>query len=118
MNLNGQTLAYLGDSVLELFIREYFIKEGISDSRKLHEKVASFTSGKAQSEAYHKIKDQLDDVEIDVFKAGRNAKVTKKSRNQPLSVVHESSGFEALFGHLYLEKKEVRIKTLIQRILE
>lgn len=118
MNINGQTLAYLGDSVYELYLRNHFIKQGVSGSKKLHDAVAGYTSGIAQSGAYHIIKDQLTDEEMNVFKAGRNAPVTKKSRNQPLSVVHESSGFEALMGYLYLENKTKRMDDLLKLILK
>lgn len=117
MNLNGQTLAYIGDGVYELYLREYFIKKGVCGSKNLHNAVANFTSGKAQAEAYQKIKDTLTDTEIDVFKTGRNAKISRKSRNQSIQEAHESSGFEALIGYLYLEKKLDRINTLLKVIL-
>lgn len=114
---NGQALAYLGDAVYEVTLRAMAIEKGIDIPEKLHQFVASLTHADAQSKALELIKPQLKDEEIAYFKLGRNAPISKKSRHVSLDIAHRSTGFESIFGGLYLKKEAQRIKDLCQMIV-
>lgn len=115
--LTGQTLAYLGDAVYELELRQQCIKAGFFRPEALHQMVSELTSGKAQAWAFSILEPNLTDAERAWFKQGRNAPLSKKSRKVSLQEAHASSGFEAIFGGLYQTHERARIASLCALIL-
>lgn len=116
--LNGAALAYLGDAVFELEIRKLMVEAGIHRPQNLHAYVAELTSGKAQAWAFDLIESMLNEHEIGFFKHGRNAKLSKKSRRTSMQEAHTSSGFEAIFGGLYMQEDAARIAQLCRHIVQ
>lgn len=114
---NGQTLAYLGDAVYELELRQQCINAGVYRSEALHQMVSDLTSGKAQAWAFSILESQLTDQERTWFKLGRNAPLSKKSRKVSLQEAHASSGLEAIFGGLYQTRNHPRIASFCAYIL-
>mgnify|MGYP001940201044 CR=1 FL=1 len=114
--LNGLALAYMGDGVYDLYIREYLLNEGTTKPNQLHKKATQFVSARAQAHLIDLMFEQalLSEEEIDYFKRGRNAKSHTKAKNASAADYSKSSGFEALMGYLYLTKQESRLDTLIQ----
>ena len=47
--INIMTLAYLGDALYEVYIREYLIKNGIAKVEELQNRAIDFVSAKAQA---------------------------------------------------------------------
>ncbi len=117
---NGLSLAYIGDAVYELFIREYFLKQGLTKVNRLHQQVTAYTSGSSQAEAIHFLleKSLLTEEEIMYFKRGRNAHVHTTRKNIDLQTYLDATGFEALIGFLYLSGNQTRIKELLTILLE
>ena len=117
MQLNGQTLAYLGDAVYELLVRDYLLKKGYTQSVKLHQEAIKWTSAKGQFERLKLIESILTEDEKDVIKKGRNAKLSRKPRNLDLATYHYATGLEALFGYLHLHHNYKRIEVLFDHML-
>ena len=117
---NGLSLAYIGDAVYELFIREYFLKQGLTKVNRLHQQVTAYTSGSSQAGAIHFLleKNLLTEEEIMYFKRGRNAHVHTTRKNIDLQTYLDATGFEALIGFLYLSGNQTRIKELLTILLE
>jgi len=113
---NGLTLAYLGDAIYEVYIREFLLVEGYTKVDKLHKKAITYTSAKGQKKALDKIFDLLTEKEINVFKRGRNASTDRKPRNTDLATYKQATGFEALIGFLYLNNELERLEELINII--
>lgn len=113
--LNGQTLAYLGDAVYEIYIRRHLIKGGIVRPQVLQREATYYVSAKAQAALIMKMQDDgiISDEEIRIFKRGRNAKTHTKAKNTTLRTYQFSTGFEALIGYLDLENKRQRIDELV-----
>ena len=109
---NSLALAYLGDSVLELLTRSYLLKKSNTSAKKLHEAALKFVCAKAQSAALQNILPLLNEEETAVFKRGRNAKPASLPKNQEISDYHAATGFECLFGYLYLCGEEKRLQEL------
>jgi ribonuclease-3 family protein len=117
INPNGQALAYLGDAVLELLVRDHLIKKGIYQSKKLHEQAVYYTSALGQATSLEAILEELTEEEMRFYKRGRNASLTRKARNQSLNTYQQATGLEALFGQLYLNKENQRITFLFNKII-
>lgn len=110
------TLAFIGDSVFELMVREALVKEANRPTGDLHQEKVKFVNAAAQAAAYHLIENDLTDEEQDVFRRGRNAHTTHTPKNMTNADYHTATGFEALFGYLYLEKREERLLELFHKI--
>lgn len=113
--LNGLALAYMGDAVYELAIREHLISKGQTKPHMLHRLATEYVSAKGQaylSEQFQE-QDKLTDEEWDYFKRGRNAKSHSKAKNADTQTYSQSTGFEALMGYLYLTNQHERLNELI-----
>lgn len=115
--INPLALAYLGDGVFEVYVREYLIVECEITKPDLLQKAAiRFVSAKAQA-AFMKEAIQnewVSEEEIRIYKRGRNAKNNRVMKNTSVVVHNQSSGFEALIGHLYLLGKAQRIEEIFE----
>ncbi|MDO5448712.1 MAG: ribonuclease III domain-containing protein [Clostridia bacterium] len=112
------TLAFLGDSVFELLVREALVKEANRPGSELHKEKLEFVSAAAQAEAFRVIESDLSEKELDVFKRGRNAHTNHTPKNMSSADYHAATGLEALFGYLHLEGETERINELFQKIWE
>ncbi|MDD4355121.1 MAG: ribonuclease III domain-containing protein [Candidatus Izemoplasmatales bacterium] len=110
---NGLSLAYLGDAVYELRIREHLMEKGFGKVADLHRMAIRFTSASGQAMAIEGVMACLSDEELAVFKRGRNAPSTHKPKNIDLATYHQATGFESVLGYLYLERRQERLEELI-----
>ena len=106
------SLAYLGDAVLEIYVRQRVVMSGPYRIDVLHKKAVAYVNAYTQSQFYNRIEDRLTEEEVDVLKRGRNQK-KKIPRNADMNAYRKSTGVEAFFGYLYLKKKEDRLKELL-----
>lgn len=109
-------LAFIGDCVYEMLVREMIVSEANRSVNDLHSESVKYVSAKAQTQAYCKIKDMLSEEENSVFKRGRNAKVGHLPKSATQSEYHCATGVEALFGYLYLNDNIQRIRELFSAI--
>ena len=112
---SSASLAYLGDSTIELCVREYLVKEkGFSSSAKLNKEALHFVKASSQAEAMKNILGILTEEETDVFHRGRNMGHTNTPKSATVAEYRNATGMEAHFGWLYLEKKQDRINELFR----
>lgn len=114
--LSPLQLAYIGDAVYELLVRTYLLKERVP-VKKLHKTTIEYVKAKAQSNFIHGLEDKLDEKERYIVKKGRNAKSNSVPKNADLIEYKYATGFEALFGYLYLNGEDDRITELFQEII-
>lgn len=105
-------LAYLGDSVIEIRVRERLVKQGLSSSASLNKRALDYVRASAQAEAMKNILPLLDEQETAVFHRGRNIGHTNTPKSATVAEYRAATGMEALFGYLYLAEKEDRITEL------
>ena len=110
--LNGTSLAYLGDSVLEVIVRQYLLSTGVTDVGKLNSMALSYVRATVQSEAVERILPHLSEEETHVFKRGRNAHGIAIPKSASASQYRRATGLEALFGYLYINNQTERMKEL------
>lgn len=114
--LSPLNLAFIGDCVYEMLVRESLVLEANRPVNDLHRESVKYVSAKAQTEAFEKIKDMLTEEETAVYKRGRNAKVGHSPKSATEGEYHCATGVEALFGYLYLTEQTDRIKELFSKI--
>lgn len=118
-NLNPLVLAFVGDAIYEVFIRAYIVNENRNmHVHKLHVKAVSFVKAHAQSEFIKELLEDLNEEEISIYKRGRNAKSGTVPKNADLCEYRAATGFEALFGYLYLTEQNDRINFFIDKIIK
>ncbi len=108
------TLAYIGDAVFELYIRLGLIEQ-VHKVQTLHQHAINWVNASSQSKILKNIEPFLTNEERLIVKRGRNAKC-KVPRNADMMDYRYSTGFEALIGHLYLERKTQRLNKLFSLI--
>lgn len=115
--LSPVTLAFLGDAVFELAVRERLIRRGGTDANKLHKKTITFVNAGAQAKAVEKIKPFLTKEEQNVLRRGRNANTSHVPKNADLLDYRHATGFEAVLGYLYLRGENARILQILDLIM-
>lgn len=111
---NGLVLAYIGDAIYELKIREYLINRYSTSVNNLHKDAISYTSSKAQSYIIDNLYDSFLEEEIEIYKRGRNSGGTHKPKNSTLFEYRKATGFESLIGYLYLKKDYDRLDEIMK----
>lgn len=117
--MNVITLAYLGDAIYEVYVREYLIKMGIAKVEDLQREAVKYVSAKSQAKilTYLIENDLLNDEEKLVVKRGRNYKRASHPKNTDIITYKMSSGFEAMIGYLYLNNKKERLDLIMNYVL-
>ncbi len=115
--LSPLQLAYIGDAVYELLVRTYLLKENIP-VKKLHNTTINYVKAKAQAQAIHALDEKLSDEEKRLVKKGRNAKSKSMPKNADMLDYKYATGLETLFGYLYLNRDDMRIKELFEEVIK
>lgn len=118
--INSLVLAYLGDTIYEDYVREYLIRQGISNVNDLQNEAIKYVSAKAQCEIIKKLIDDnvLNEEELDIVRRARNHKTISHPKNCDIVTYKYATGFEALIGYLKLEHNINRIEEIIEKILK
>jgi len=103
-------LAYMGDGVIEILARERIVLAGNTPDQ-LHAKALMFVCAAMQSKAVGNILPVLSEEETDMYKRGRNAK-SRVPKSASVSDYRRATGFECLFGYLYLCGEHERMREL------
>lgn len=119
-DMNVLVLAYLGDSIFEVYIRKLLVEQGISKVDKLQKEAVKYVSAKGQAKFVTKLIDNnfLAEEELEVFYRARNHKSSRHPKNTDIITYKYSTGFEAIIGYLYLDNKIDRIRDIIDFVVE
>jgi ribonuclease-3 family protein len=116
--LNPLALAYLGDAVYEMFIRQYLLSLTNHRPNQLHRHATKYVSAKAQARALQVLQPHLTEEEQDIVRKGRNAKSGTIPKNTDVIVYRHSTAFECLIGYLYLRERFDRLHFLMKMSIE
>lgn len=111
-------LAFLGDSVYEIMVREYVLLSANMPASKLHSLKIKRVCAAYQAAAIDMIMPELTEEEIAIYKRGRNATGNSVPKNGNAADYHKATGFESLFGYLYLTGEDQRLQTLFDIIIQ
>lgn len=115
------SLAFLGDAVYAVHVREYLIRnKPYLKPDALHREANKLVSARAQAEALHFLRQSelLTEEEWDIAKKARNKSSATRAKNASIKEYRNSSGLEALVGHLALTDNEARITELMAHIIK
>ena len=117
-NLNVLALAYMGDAIYEVYIRNYLISQKIAKVKDLQKNSVNYVSAKAQSKFLKEMinKDFLTNEEIIIVKRARNHK-SRVPKNTDIITYKLATGLEALIGYHYLNKNDKRVKEIMKEII-
>lgn len=110
-------LAYAGDAVYELLVRGHILKNHDLNVNQMHKYKVKFVKAKAQAELVRILENEFTEEEQKIIKRGRNAKVTSSPKNAEIMDYRYATGFEALFGYLYVNGEIDRLVTLFEKIV-
>jgi len=96
------TLAFLGDAVYSLLVREMLVKSANRPTNALHKESIKLVNANCQAEMIKKVLNELTEDEEAIFKRGRNAHSGHVPKNQSDADYRYATGLEALYGYLYL----------------
>lgn len=113
---NPVVLAFIGDTVYDLFIRTSLVKASEQKVFSLNKKARSFVNAEAQARVSELL--EFDEDEEAIFKRARNAKVGTTAKNMSVVDYHKATGLEAVIGYLYLTGNFDRLEEIFERILE
>ena len=112
--VSGEALAYLGDCVIELLVREHLVNLGISGSGNLNRQSLAFVKASAQCQAMQNIIPLLTEEETAIYKRGRNMSGGNVPKSATMAEYRTATGMEALFGYLHLLGKRERMAELFR----
>ncbi len=114
-NINPVVLAFVGDAVYSLFVRESLVFSSDYKTGELNKLATAQVKATAQAEFIKNILPLLTEEELNVFKRGRNAKKSTKAKHASVAEYNLSTGFEALLGYLYVTGDLERINYLLNK---
>ena len=113
-----QALAFLGDAVYEILVRERIVHRANMPVNKLHLQAVEQVRASYQSKAYAVVEPVLTEEELAALKRGRNISSIKPPKNGTMQDYRRATGLECLFGYLYLKGEIQRINELFFMIEE
>ncbi|WP_424769136.1 Mini-ribonuclease 3 [Paenibacillus sp. sgz302251] len=111
--MNPVVLAYIGDAVFELLVRQYLISLPNQKSHHLHREATKFVSAKGQRRILESWQPHLSEEETDIVRRGRNAKSGTPPKNANPTDYRLATALESLVGYLYYEGRMERLNELL-----
>ena len=112
------TLAFVGDGVYDLLVREYLVRQANRPVGELNKIKVAMVNCKSQAQFAAKLMPFLTEKETAVYKRGRNAAPKSTAKNGTIAEYHSATGLECLFGYLHLNGERERIEELFALIKE
>ncbi len=118
LSLPALTLAYIGDTIYDLYVRTLLAETVQAQVHALHLLAAKHVCAAGQAAAYRRIEPLLTEREQSAFRRGRNAHSGTVPKNARVRDYRVATGLEALLGFLYLTGEDARIGELMRAALE
>lgn len=118
LNMKPLALAFVGDCVYELYIRNFLITEKYRDVNELHRKSVFYVKAKAQAYILHTLEEELTEDEQNFVRRGRNAHPHTVPKNANVIDYRYATAYEALIGYLYLSGNSERLRYILEKSVE
>lgn len=117
--VNILVLAYLGDAIYELYIREYLINKKINKVNDLQKEAIKYVSAKSQATILTNLIENgiLLNDELDVVKRARNAKSSSHPKGVDILTYKHATALEAMIGYLHITNKKNRLDIITKEII-
>ena len=114
MQMSPLTLAYIGDTVYDLYVRTLLLYQSDATVHSLHLQASRKVRASAQAEVLERLLPLLNEQEASVYRRGRNAHMGTIPRSASIGQYRAATGLEAVFGYLYLKGDDARIRELMR----
>lgn len=111
--LSALTLAYVGDAVQTLFVRQKLVEQHDCKPDLLHKLASDEVKAEAQARLAEKLYEVFTKTELSVYLRGRNSSSHHRAKNQSSADYRKATGLEAVFGYLYLTGQTDRLSELL-----
>ena len=111
--ISALNLAYVGDTVYDLYVRAYLIHTHPETVHNLHLLSARMVCAQGQARAFFALEPQLTEEELKAYRRGRNAHSGTVPKNANVADYRVATGLETLLGHLWVLGREERIDQLM-----
>ena len=115
---NVLSLAYLGDSVFTLMVRNFLIKTYEFKPNVLNKKANSVVCARTQAEIIRELKTSLSEDEMDIVMRARNSHTNNKAKNSTQEEYNLATQFEALIGYWYLNENQDKLNNMFSKYVE
>lgn len=116
IKMNTDTLAYMGDAVYEVYVREQCLKSGVTNPNRLHKNAVRYVRAAAQAKAIKQLFDELPEEEQRLVKRARNHKSTSRPKNADPVEYKWATAFEALVGYLHLSGEREKLQKILEKV--
>ena len=111
--LSPAALAYVGDAVYELYVRQTYLLPP-KRQQTYHKQVVAQVRAETQARHLQSLQPYLTETELDIIRRGRNAAIGRPKR-VTLAIYQQATGLEALIGYLYLSDRD-RLNELLAQL--
>lgn len=115
---SAAALAFIGDGVFDMLVREMLVCQGNCPAQKLHNSAVKMVRCEAQAEYMKKLIPLLAEDEEYAFRRGRNHSSARVPKNADVADYRMATGLESLFGYIYLKGDIQRLRELFAIITE
>lgn len=112
-NYSMLSLAFLGDSIHSLYIREKLIEVANFRVKQLHSNTTKYVKASAQSCVIEKLSTMLKQDEIQIVKTAKNSKTNNIAKNASIKEYKNATAFESLLGYLALKQDFERLNEIL-----
>ena len=112
------TLAFIGDGVYDLLVRDYLVRKANRPVGELNKIKVSLVNCESQAAFAKDLMPHLSEHEQAVYKRGRNAAPKSTAKHGTIAEYHSATGLECLFGYLHLSGERGRIEELFNLIVD
>ncbi|MCL2579760.1 MAG: ribonuclease III [Oscillospiraceae bacterium] len=116
--LSPVALAFVGDGVFELMVRERLVAGGGMPAGKLHQAAVGRVNATAQALAYDGVLAACSDQEAEILRRGKNVSLSRIPKSCTPQEYHRATAIEALLGYLYLSGDKARLEAMFALIEE
>ena len=110
-------LAYIGDTVFDLYVRTMLVSDVDARGHELHLMSAKRVCAGGQAQAFRRIEPMLSEEELGIYKRGRNSHMGTVAKNASIADYRTATGLEALIGYLFLCGRDDRLTELMKLML-
>lgn len=110
-------LAYIGDTVFDLYVRTMLVSDVDARVHELHLMSAKRVCAGGQAQTFRRIEPMLSEEELGIYKRGRNSHMGTVAKNASIADYRTATGLEALIGYLFLCGRDDRLTELMKLML-
>ena len=116
--MSPAALAYIGDVLFEMYVRDYLLHQPQTNIDQLHKKAVTYVKASSQAWMVKHLSPFLTEEELAAVRRGRNGKMGTVPRNADATDYRYATGFEALLGWLYYQNETVRLVQVMETAVQ